>query len=83
MNPILNQLIIAPLSNIMNIFRSVKNAQNPNLMMQSLVQSNPQIKQVMDFISQNGGNAKQVFYAAAQQKGVDPNTIINQLQNIN
>lgn len=82
MNPILNQLIGASLgnNNFLNMFQAVKNAQNPNAMMQSLMQSNPQMQQVMDVINQNGGNAKQAFYALAQQKGVDPNTILSQLK---
>ena len=83
MNPILNQLMGAALGNngIMQMFQNVKNAQNPNAMLQSLMQNNPQMKQVMDIINQNGGNAKQAFYNMAQQKGIDPNTIINNLKN--
>lgn len=34
----------------------------------------------MSMINQNGGDAKTLFYKMAQQKGVDPNTIINQTQ---
>lgn len=79
MNPILNQLFGN--NSIMNMFSMVKNAQNPNLMMQSLMQQNPQMKQVMEVINQYGGDAKQAFYALAQQKGKDPNVIINNLKN--
>lgn len=79
MNPILNQLFGN--NNILNMFSAVRNAQNPNAMIQSLMQTNPQVKQVMDVVNQYGGNAKQAFYAMAQQKGIDPNTIINQLTN--
>ena len=83
MNPILNQLFGQALGSngILNMFQSVKNAQNPNAMIQSLMQQNPQMKQVMDVVNQYGGNAKQAFYAMAQQKGVDPDTIINSLKN--
>ena len=82
MNPILNQLMGAALNNnpIMQMFRSVMGAQNQNMMMQSLASQNPQLKQTMDYINQNGGNAKDLFYKMAQQKGVDPNTILNQLR---
>lgn len=80
MNPIINQMMGN--NNFLNLFRTIKTAQDPNAMLQSMMQSNPQIQNVMNMISQNGGNAKQLFYAMAQQKGVDPNTIINQMNNI-
>ena len=81
MNPILNQLMGTALQNnpIMQMFRQVMSAQNPGNMMQSLAQSNPQLQQTLDYINQNGGNAKQLFYNMAQQKNTNPNTIINSL----
>lgn len=36
----------------------------------------------MDMVNQNGGDAKTLFYRMAQQKGVDPNTIINQVNSM-
>lgn len=82
MNPILNQLLGASFGNngILGLFNMVRNAQNPNMMFQSLMQTNPQIKQAMEIVNQNGGNAKQAFYSMAQQKGVDPNIILSQLK---
>lgn len=82
MNPMLNQLFGASLgnNNILKMFHSVKNSQDPNSMIQSLMQNNPQMQQVMQVINQHGGNAKEAFYSMAQQKGVDPNTILNQLK---
>lgn len=47
-----------------------------------MAQNNPQMQQVMSVIQQNGGNAKQAFYNMAQQRGVDPNVILQQLNNI-
>ena len=44
--------------------------------------NNPQMQQVMQVIQQNGGNAQQAFYNLAQQKGVDPNVILQQLNNL-
>ena len=82
MNPILNQLMSGVMKNnpIMNLFRTVSAAQNPNAMMQQMAMNNPKLKQTLDFVNQNGGNAKELFYKMAQQKGVDPNTILNQLK---
>ena len=82
MNPILNQMFNSNMGNFFNLFRSLKNAKNPNSMFQTIMQTNPQLKQTVDFINKNGGNAKQLFYKITQQNGVDPNTIINQLNNI-
>lgn len=81
MNPIINQLM-GNSNAIIDMFRMVKTAQDPNAMMQTLMQSNPQMQQVMTFIGQSGVNAKQLFYNLAKQKGKDPNIIINNLKNI-
>ena len=58
----------------------VKNAKNPNLMLQQLMMNNPNINNIMNYVQQNGGNAKQAFYKMAQEKGVDPNQILNMLK---
>lgn len=44
--------------------------------------NNPQMQQVMQVIQQNGGDAKAAFYNMAQQRGVDPNEVLKQLQNL-
>ena len=60
----------------------VKAAQNPQAAVNRMAQSNPQMQQVLQFVQQNGGDARSAFYALAKQKGVDPNTIISQVQNM-
>lgn len=79
MNPILNQLFGN--NSILSMFQMVRNAQDPNAMIQLLMQQNPQMKQVMDVVNQYGGDAKQAFYSTAKQMGKDPNAIINNLKN--
>ena len=49
-------------------------------MLQSMVSSNPQMKQVMDMVNQSGGNPKEAFYSLAKQKGVNPDDILNMLR---
>ena len=44
------------------------------------MQTNPQIKYVMDLVNQNGGDPKAAFYKLAEEKGIDPNEIINILK---
>ena len=48
--------------------------------MQQLLNSNPQYQGIMEYINQNGGNAKSAFYNMAAQRGVDPNSILSQLR---
>ena len=60
----------------------VKASQNPMAALQQMSQNDSRLQQVMNVIQQNGGNAKATFYKMAQQKGVDPNDIIKQLQSM-
>ena len=62
------------------MFGMVKASQNPMAALQQMSQSDSRLQQVMNLIQQNGGDAKATFYKMAQQKGVDPNNIIRQLQ---
>lgn len=82
-NPMLNQLgrlLPSNLNQIKQMANMFKNAKNPQMLIQNMMMQNPQMKQVMDFINQNGGNAKSAFYKLADQRGVDPNEILNMLK---
>ena len=48
--------------------------------MQNLMQSNPNLKQAMDYVNANGGNPKDAFYKLAKEKGVDADAILNSLK---
>lgn len=67
-------------SGIFDIINMIKSAGNPQQMLQSMVNSNPQIQQVMNYINQNGGDPKSAFYKLANEKGIDPDSILNQLK---
>lgn len=58
----------------------VNGSQNPQLLLNQMMTNNPQMKQVMDIIKQAGGDPKKAFYSLAEQKGVDPDEIINMLK---
>lgn len=82
-NPMLNQLgrsLPSNLNQIKQMANMFKNAKNPQMLIQNMMMQNPQMKQVMDFINQNGGDAKSAFYKLADQCGVDPNEILNMLK---
>ena len=80
-NPIVN--LLQPAANpLAGIFNSLKNANNPIAMLQSIAMSDPRIQTAVDLINQNGVNAKEAFFTEAQNRGVDPAPIIQQAQSM-
>lgn len=85
MNSLYNQLNgrtslpsnIQQIKNMMNMLRS---SNNPQALLQNMIQQNPQMKNVMDIIQQNGGDPKTAFYNLANQRGVNPNEILEMLK---
>lgn len=67
-------------NNLINMMQQIKNSSNPQQAMQNLIQSNPNFQNIVNYINQNGGDAKTAFYNMAAQKGVDPNSILSQLR---
>ena len=65
---------------IKGMMNQIKMAQNPQYALTQMFLNNPQLGQVINLIKSNGGNAQQTFYNLAKQKGIDPQTILNQLQ---
>lgn len=81
MNPILQKMQMpSNLGRLKNMMNTVRNAGNPQAMLMNMAQSNPNIKQAMDFINQSGGDPQKAFYALAEQKGVNPEDILSQLR---
>ena len=68
------------LSQIKQMMNMVRSAGNPQAMIQSMSQSNPQMQQVMDIINQSGGDPKAAFYKMAEEKGVDPEQVLSLLR---
>lgn len=62
------------------IMQQVQMAQNPQLALNQLLMSNPQLKQAIDFIKENGNDPQTAFFNLARQKGIDPQTILSQLR---
>ena len=81
-NPILAQMgqsasSIPGLDSIRNLLTMMRGASNPTSLLQGLLQNTPQYQQAMNLVKQSGGDARSAFYNLAQQKGVDPNEILN------
>ena len=81
MNPMLSQLTQAnpAMGMLSQMIGMVKAARDPMGKLNQMAMNSPQLSQVMQMVQQNGGNAKQLFYSMAQQRGVDPNVILSQL----
>lgn len=63
----------------MGMIKAYRNARNPQQMLNSIIQQNPQMQAVMNLVSQNGGNAQNLFYALARQKGIDPDAFLKNI----
>lgn len=68
----------ANLGQIRHIMQMLNGAQNPQAVLQQVAKKNPQVAQVMQMLQ--GRNPQEVFYAMCQQRGVNPNDILNQLK---
>lgn len=84
MNPMLGMLnqnrMAQSLTPIKNMMSMLKSAGNPQMMLQQMMSQNPQMKQAVDYVNANGGNAKAAFYKLAEQKGVNPDEILQMLK---
>ena len=64
---------------LFGLMNQVRNSPNPNAAMEQVIQNNPNMQDVMDYIRRNGGSAKAAFYNMAAEKGIDPNSILRLL----
>ena len=78
LNPILQNLNTSQqmpiLNNLRNVSKMLRTMQNPQQMLQTMF---PQYGQVMKIVEDHNGDAKAAFYETAQQRGIDPEEIIN------
>ena len=58
---------------ITNLFHRVKMMADPIGYLNSM----PEMRNILNLVQQSGGNAQQLFYQLAKQKGVDPNSILD------
>ena len=65
---------------LLGMYNKVRSSSNPNQAMQQILSSDPQYQNVMEYINQNGGDARSAFYNMAAQMGVDPESILKQLR---
>lgn len=65
---------------IKQMMTMVSGAQDQNGMIRQLMANNPQMQQVMDMINSAGGDPRRAFYELAQQRGVDPQEILDMMK---
>lgn len=82
MNPLMNVIgnnnNFGNLAQIKRMMKMIQGIQDPNAAIQMLAKQNPMIAQIL---SANNGDLKSTFYKMCEEKGVNPNEILNQLQN--
>ena len=66
--------------NAMQLINMVKSSGNPQAMMNQIMSNNPQVRQIMNYVNQNGGDPKAAFYKLAEEKGINPEEILSQLK---
>ena len=82
-NMITNLLMKAsPMGQVIQQAAGMAQGLQPENLMTALLNSDPRMEQVFNFINQNGGNPEQVFYMLARQKGADPNQVLSQVRSI-
>ena len=80
-NPILEMLNGPKIpNNIIQTFKALQQSSNPNQFMENLIQTNPQVQQIVQMVQNSNMSPKDLFYSMAKQKGVDPEQILKQLQ---
>ena len=61
--------------------RQIQNSQNPQAALQNMLMQNPNIAQISQLLKFNGGSLQQVAQYIANQRGIDLNVLIRELQN--
>ena len=77
MNTLFNQL---SQNNYWEIINLLRQSNNPHQLLNTLANNNPTIAQMLKELQSCNGDAKTLFYQKAQQAGINPNMILNQLK---
>ena len=58
----------------------IKSSGNPQLMLNQIMQTNPQLRQVMEIIQQYGGDTNKAFMDIAEKNGINPQEIMDMIK---
>lgn len=70
----------AGINSILSLYNTLRGSNNPTQVIQSMAQSNPQVKKALDYINENGGDSDAAFLKLAKDMGIDPKNIINMIR---
>lgn len=68
------------LRNLSKTVNMLRNARNPQALVQQMMGQNPAMRQAMQYIQQNGGNPKTAAEKLAKERGIDLNAVMNNLR---
>ena len=92
LNPILSQLnnpsgnnnnqplTSAQIQPYKNMMRQIQNAPDQQQALQNMLMQNPNVAQISQLLKFNGGSLQQVAQYMANQRGIDLNALIRELQ---
>lgn len=67
-------------NNIADIIQTIKSSPNPSQMLMNIASQNKDVANILSEVQANGGDAKALFFKKAQEMGIDPSSIINQIR---
>ena len=62
-----------------SLMETTKGVRNPQDMLLLMAKKNPNIRPILQLVAKHNGDPKAAFYALAEEKGVNPDDIINAL----
>ena len=65
---------------IKQMMNTVRMARDPQAAMMGMVQSNPQLQQVMEAVRQHGNDPMKAFREMAEANGLDPDEILSMIR---
>lgn len=62
------------------MLRQIKASNNPQALFYNLMQNDPRMREINKVIQEAGGDPKAAFYKKAQEAGINPDEILNDLK---
>lgn len=72
--------MISQIKQIKQRIGSLQSLGNPQAALNQLMSQNPQMRQAMQYVQQNGGDPKQAMIKLAQEQGLDPQSIFDAIR---
>ena len=80
MNSLYRQMSQQGNQSLLNMINLFKNSSNPQQLLYQMARQNPQLNNVLNLIQTSRKSPKDLFYQIAEQRGINPKDILQQLQ---